>query len=63
MISTPDRQMAVELIDEAMRAGSRQSQACEIVGIHSRTYQRWQADGYVDRRQCVEKQPANRLTE
>ena len=63
MISTPDRQMAVELIDEAMRAGSRQSQACEIVGIHSRTYQRWQVDGYVDRRQCVEKQPANRLTE
>lgn len=63
MISEQDRQMAVNMIDDAMQAGALQSRACEVVGISSRTYQRWQRDGYIDRRQCVEKQPFNKLSQ
>ena len=55
--------MAIALIDEAMDAGARQEKACEIVGIASRTYQRWQHTGLQDQRQVVEKHPDNQLTE
>ena len=63
MIALEDRQMAVELIDQTMSSGARQRKACEVVGISPRTYQRWQTKGFEDRRQCVTKQPANKLTE
>ena len=64
MISREDRQMAIELMDEAMRGGARQAKACEVVGIVSRTYQRWQSAGLTDRRQVIEKPaPANKLNE
>lgn len=33
--------MAIELIDEACTAGARQSQACAVMGITSRTLRRW----------------------
>ncbi len=56
--------MAIELIDEAMGHGARQSRACEVVGIDRRTYQRWQRTGLSDRRQVIEKRsPANKLDE
>jgi hypothetical protein len=61
MISCDERQMAMELIDEAMNAGARQEKACEVVGIAGRTYQRWQHAGLQDQRQVVEKHPANQL--
>lgn len=41
MISPEDRQMAIQLIDEAVSAGARQFKACDILGISSRTLQRW----------------------
>ena len=63
LISRDDRQMAIELIDEAMHAGARQEKACEVIGITSRTYQRWQHTGLQDQRQVVEKHPVNQLTE
>ncbi|MEJ2612302.1 MAG: hypothetical protein P8179_20110 [Candidatus Thiodiazotropha sp.] len=53
--------MAIELVNEATAAGARQSKACEEIGISARSYQRWQADGLEDRRQCVPKQPSNKL--
>lgn len=55
--------MAMELIAEAMNEGARQSQACEVVGISSRTLQHWRVAGQEDRRQTVEKVPANKLSE
>lgn len=58
-----DRQMAVKLVDEAMNGGARQKKACEELGISARTYQRWQVDGFEDRRQCVLKHPSNKLNE
>jgi transposase InsO family protein len=63
MISCDDRQMAIEMIDEAMNAGARQEKACEVMGIASRTYQRWQHTDLQDQRQVVEKHPANQLDE
>jgi transposase InsO family protein len=41
LISYPDRKQYCALIDEAVRNGARQQRACELVGIASRTYQRW----------------------
>jgi hypothetical protein len=63
MNSAPERQMAKELADEATAAGARQSRACEEIGISVRSYLRRQANGLEDRRQCVEKQPGNKLSE
>ena len=45
MISAPDRQRAVTLIDEARAAGARLKPACGILQISARTYQRWTTDG------------------
>ena len=44
MINHSDRCHAVELIDEAVTAGARQHEACAILEISSRTYQRWTRD-------------------
>jgi len=41
LISYPDRKEYCALIDEAVKEGARQKQACKLVGISSRTYQRW----------------------
>ena len=41
MISAPDRQRAVELIDEATAAGARRFTACAELRISERTYRRW----------------------
>jgi len=41
LISFPDRKQYCALIDEAVQNGARQQLACELVGIASRTYQRW----------------------
>jgi len=41
LIAYPDRKKYCALIDEAVQNGARQKLACELVGISSRTYQRW----------------------
>ena len=41
LIAFPDRKNCCALIDEAVQNGARQKSACELVGIASRTYQRW----------------------
>lgn len=66
MISTSDRVIAIELIDEARRTGARLKLACEILNISERTYQRWTRDGNIkeDQRPLVERPaPKNKLTE
>jgi len=66
LISTPDREKAIELIDEAHAAGARKKKCCEVLGIGIRTYQRWKqgdtvkADG---RTQSKRVSPANKLGE
>jgi len=66
MISTPDRQKAVELIDEARAAGARLKPACQVLGISGRTYQRWTDQGGVradGRPEADRPLPSNALTD
>jgi len=66
MISAPDRQKAVELIDEARTAGARLKPACKVLGMTARTYQRWTKGGQVqaDRRpEACRPRPAHALDE
>lgn len=64
MTSASERQNSVELIYSAVVAGARLSKACEIVGIHARTFQRWTQGGFV-RQDCrptaLRPEPANKL--
>ena len=65
MISAPDRRKTVLLIDEARHAGARLEAACDVVGISSRTYQRWtgKSDIREDARPtAIRPEPANKLT-
>jgi len=41
MITYPDRKKYCALIEEAIKNGAKQNLACELVGLSSRTYQRW----------------------
>lgn len=41
MISGPDRENAIALIDEAVEVGAPLDGACELLGITKRTYYRW----------------------
>jgi transposase InsO family protein len=62
MISTSDRQDAVQLIDEARVGGARLQAACVELGIGTNTYRRW-ARGNQDRRPAAERPvPGHALT-
>jgi putative transposase len=66
MISTPDRQNAIALIDQAAAAGARRTPACTELGIDERTCRRWRArDGAPqDRRPAAPRPaPSNKLSE
>lgn len=62
LISSEDRQMATEVIAEAVANGANQKNACNILGITSRTLQNWNIVGLTDRRTMVKKAPANKLS-
>lgn len=66
MISAPDRQRAVELIDEATAAGARQAKACAELSISDRTCRRWTGEGAVradQRPEAPRPAPANKLSD
>lgn len=59
-----ERDNLMMLITQAQNDGARQHNACEIVGISSKTLQRWQqADNTQDKRPLRQQFPANRLSE
>jgi transposase InsO family protein len=65
MISTPHRQTAVVLINEAVIAGARRAKACSELDISDRTLRRWTKDGQIhaDQRPLVPRpEPANKLS-
>ena len=66
MISTPDRQAAVTLIEEAVHAGARRHKACAELGLTLRTLERWTRGGALrpdGRPSACRPVPANKLSE
>jgi len=58
-----DRRRVLELIEEAVAAGARQSAACRELGLDRRTVQRWHAGAAEDRRSGPKRVPGNRIDE
>lgn len=59
-----ERDNIIELVTKARESGARQSQACEIIGISAKTFQRWgQPDNKQDGRLEAKHAPVNKLTE
>jgi len=56
--------MILQLLDEAVAAGARRSEACKIIGVSLRTVQRWSRSDAPpeDRRAGPNTPPKNRLT-
>ena len=72
MILPEDRQMAIDLINEAVTAGARQHKACEMIEINTRTLRRWKQQlleerSLQDRRKAsvvsTSSIPVNKLTD
>jgi putative transposase len=65
MMSLPEREQVMRLLNEATAAGARRKQACAVMGLSLRTLQRRQADETIgcDRRTTRSFEPANKLTE
>jgi putative transposase len=57
-----DRELVLELIEEAVATGARLAPACEIIGVDTRTVQRWRR-GLDDRRHGPKRKPGNQLRE
>ena len=57
--------MAIQLIDEAVQAGARYAQACEVLGLSCRTLRRWHqdTDDLQDKRGRVKRIPSHALTD
>ncbi len=65
MISTPEREKAILLVQDAVKTGARQRKACEILRISERTLQRWQMQtpsAKEDQRRHTQRVPANKLS-
>src|SRR5262245_42281548 len=55
--------MILDAIAEAIASGARQAAACSLIGISSRTVERWQSmPGREDRRCGPRRQPSNALS-
>ena len=63
MISTPDRQETMTLIEQAVQAGARQTLACRELGVSARTLQRWQHQAADGRPNAQRPAPPNKLSE
>ncbi len=63
-VSAIDKAQAIDLIEEACRCGARQTLACELLSITTRTFQRWQIDvnNLEDKRNGPLTTPANKLS-
>lgn len=58
-----EREDISQLINAASEAGARQSAACDVIGISTKTYQRWsRAENDYDGRLDAKHKPKNKLT-
>ncbi len=61
---TEERKAIIASIRQAQDEGARQSKACDIIGISSKTLQRWSCpDNVQDGRVDAKHEPVNKLTE
>lgn len=63
MISTPVREEALQLIDQAVATGARLERACAMLGISLRTLQRWRTRTEDGRLHACRQPPANKLSQ
>lgn len=63
MINVPDRDEAMQLINEAVKAGARQRRACEELQVSVRTVQRWRHKPEDGRPKALHDTPSNKLSE
>ena len=63
MISAPERREALQLIEDAVAAGSRRAPACAELGLSVRTVQRWQRCPEDQRPIAHRAAPANKLSQ
>ena len=66
MISTPHRQAAIALIEDAVAAGARRTKACAEMAFSARTLRRWTAGGQIhaDQRPVAPRRnPRNKLSD
>lgn len=58
-----DCKAVLSLVDEAVAHGARQAQACEVVGVTAKTYQRWVLKPVLGDQRCGPlSEPANKLS-
>ncbi len=62
MIPEHQRQMAVELIQEAVTSGARLSKACEVLEISISTFRRWESGNIRDKRKGADKNVPRKLS-
>lgn len=63
MIPPEEKERVLILIDEACSAGARLSKACEILGLATRTVQRWRKPETLDdKRKEASRSPKNKLS-
>lgn len=62
-VSVEDKEIAIELIYEAVDAGARRRKACHILDMSLRTLQRWEKEGLVDKRKGPISKPRNKFSE
>ena len=58
-----ERSLAVALIQEANQAGARLFKCCEVLGISTRTFLRWQSGRVFDRRKGALKSVPKALSD
>ena len=64
LISSAERQQALDLVIEACNSGARKRKACETLGLSMRTIERWEKeDGLQDQRKLIKRIPINKLTQ
>ena len=57
-----ERQRILQLFEEAVQSGARQSKTCEILDISTRTISRWAENSDGDKRSSTKKEPANKMS-
>ena len=62
MTDIQERQRILSLFEEAVQSGARQSKACEILDISTRTISRWTGNPDGDKRGNIKKEPSNKMT-